>query len=352
MSRQRILTIAVVAALAIALIFLVYSRVTKKDDADTDPTPTAVVTVAPARAETVQAVIQLYGTVQADPAGAITIAAPRALLVGQVLVRAGEAVRAGQALIQVSDAPSSALAYRQAADAAVFATNDLARVQRLYDQRLAANDQLGAAKKAAADAAAALSQQKAQGSGPGGQTLTAPRAGIVTSVTATPGDHLAQDAPLAVLARAGAGSVRLSLEPSAGAVTAGEAVVLYPVFGGPPLHTRISLVGQAADPATKTLDAIAPLNGAALPIGSAVRGEVVTGSHAGLVVPKQSIVFDETGPHLFTISQGKAHRIFVKAGVDRGDEVEITGNVTAGALIAVEGAYELQDGMAVKARAR
>jgi len=338
-SRQRILTIAVVAALAIALIFLVYSRVTKKDDADTDPTPTAVVTVAPARAETVQAVIQLYGTVQADPAGAITIAAPRALLVGQVLVRAGEAVRAGQALIQVSDAPSSALAYRQAADAAVFATNDLARVQRLYDQRLAANDQLGAAKKAAADAAAALSQQKAQGSGPGGQTLTAPRAGIVTSVTATPGDHLAQDAPLAVLARAGA-------------VTAGEAVVLYPVFGGPPLHTRISLVGQAADPATKTLDAIAPLNGAALPIGSAVRGEVVTGSHAGLVVPKQSIVFDETGPHLFTISQGKAHRIFVKAGVDRGDEVEITGNVTAGALIAVEGAYELQDGMAVKARAR
>ena len=43
------------------------------------------------------------------------------------------------------------------------------------------------------------------------------------------------------------------------------------------------MVGRAADQTTKTLDAIVPLNGAALPIGAAVQGEVVTGVHTGLV---------------------------------------------------------------------
>ncbi len=352
MTRRRTLTIAAVVAVVVALGVLVFSRLTKKDAADTDPTPTAVVTVAPARAETVQNTIELYGVVQADPAGAVTIAAPRALIVGGVRAQVGQSVRAGQALVEVSDAPASALAYRQAADAATFARNDLARVQRLYDQRLAANDQLGAAKKAAADAEASLAQQKAQGSGPGGQTIVAPRAGIITSVTATPGVHTAQDAAMMVLARAGAASVKLSLEPSAGQVTVGEAVILHPVFGGPPIHTRISVVGLAADPTTKTLTAVAPLEGTTLPIGSAVRGEIVTGAHPGLVVPRQAVVFDETGPHLFTVSGGKAHRVFIKAGADHGDEIEITGPVAPGTPVAVEGAYELQDGMAVKARAK
>ncbi len=346
------ITLGVVAAVVIALAFLVYTRLTKTDEADTDPTPTAAVTVAPARAQTVENIIQLYGTVQADPAGAITIAAPRALIVGQVLAQAGQTVRAGEPLIQVSDAPASALAYRQAADAATFAHTDLARVQRLYDQRLAANDQLGAARKAAADADAALAQQKAQGSGPGGQTLKAPRAGVVTTITATPGDHVAQDAVLMTLSRAGAATAKLTLEPSAGTVSPGEAVRIYPVVGGPPILAHITIVGRATDPATKTLDAIVPLGAAVLPIGSGVRGDVATGAHHGVVVPRQAIVFDETGPHLFTVSQGKAHRVFVKAGADHGDVVEITGPVTPGTLVAVEGAYELQDGMAVKARAR
>ena len=346
------LIIGVAAMLLIALVILVLTRLGKKADADTDPIPVASVTVAPVRGGSVLSTIQLYGTVQADPAGAITMAAPRAVTITQVLARAGETVRAGQPLIQLTDAPSSALAFRQAADAATFAKLDLARVQRLYDERLAANDQLGAARKAAADAEAALAQQRAQGSGPGGQTLKAPRAGVITSVTATPGDHVAQDAALLVLARAGAAVVKLTLEPAAGAVHAGDAVVIHPTVGGAGVNSRITMVGQATDPTTKTLDAIAPLNGATLPIGSAVRAEIVAGAHPGLVAPRKAIVFDETGPHLFTVSQGKAHRVFVKVGADHGDEVEITGPVAPGALVAVEGAYELQDGMAVKARAQ
>jgi multidrug efflux pump subunit AcrA (membrane-fusion protein) len=69
-------------------------------------------------------------------------------------------------------------------------------------------------------------------------------------------------------------------------------------------------------------------------------------------VPRAAVVFDETGPHLFTVSAGKAHRVFVKTGLDHGADIEVAGALPAGAQVAVEGAYELQDGMAVKVRAK
>ena len=72
----------------------------------------------------------------------------------------------------------------------------------------------------------------------------------------------------------------------------------------------------------------------------------------GVVVPRSAVVFDETGPHLFTVSGGKAHRIFVQVGLDQGDAIEVSGTIGAGAQVAVEGAYELQDGMPVKVRGR
>jgi RND family efflux transporter MFP subunit len=289
--------------------------------------------------------------VQADPAGSVTLAAPKAAIVSRVLVRSGQVVSAGQALMEIANAPGSEMAYKQAADAVSFAQTDLARVQRLYDERLAASDQLAAAKKTLADAQAALTAQKQQGAGRALQVIAATQAGIVTTVSAAAGDHVAQDAPLVVLARANGAAVKLGLEPS-GKFAAGQAVTLRPVFGGPPIASHIAMVGRAADQTTKTLDAIVPLNGASLPIGASVEGAVVTGSHTGRVVPRAAVVFDETGPHVFLISGGKAQRAFVGVGLDYGQDIEITGKLPAGALVAVEGAYELQDGMAVQVRGR
>ena len=136
--------------------------------------------------------------------------------------------------MEIANAPGSELAYSQAADAVTFAQSDLARVQRLFDERLAATDQLIAAKKTLADAQAALTAQQKQGAGQALQTLTAPQAGVVTTVSAAAGDHVAQDAPLVVLARADGAAVKLGLEPS-GRFAVGQAVTLRPVFGGPPI---------------------------------------------------------------------------------------------------------------------
>jgi RND family efflux transporter MFP subunit len=351
MTRRRQLTYLAVAVLVAAVVAVVVLRRGKGEEAEAEPTPTAVVTLAAIRSEAVQDVASAYGVVQADPASSVTLAAPKAAIVVQVLVRSGQTVAAGQPLMEIANAPGAELAYGQAATAVTFAQSDLARVQRLYDERLAATDQLAAAKKALADAQAALTAQQRQGSGHARQTIRAAQAGVVTTVSAAAGDHVAQDAPLVVLARADKAVVKLGLEPS-GKVAVGQSVTLKPVYGGPPIASHIAMVGRAADQSTKTLDAIAPLAGASLPIGAAVQGDIVTGAHAGRVVPRASVVFDETGPHVFLISAGKAHRTFVALGLDHGSDIEITGQFPAGAQVAVEGAYELQDGMAVKVRGK
>ena len=348
MSRRTILITALVALAFAASVALLVARRGASADADDDVSPTASVTTAPIQSGTLTDVATAYGVVQADPAGTITLAAPRALIVQRVLVQPGQAVAAGQGLITVASAPGTDLAYRQAVDAATAAQGDLARVQRLFDAHLAAADQLTAARKAEADAQAALAAEQQQGAGPASQTLAAPGAAVVTNIAASPGDRIAQDASLMTLARQGAVSARLGLEPGAGAFAVGEAVTLHPVAGGGAVASRLAMVGRATDPQTKTILALAPLNGAALPIGAGVEADVVTGSHLGLTVPRAAVVFDETGDHVFVVAGGKARRVFVTVGRDYGDATEIKGPLAAGELVAVQGAYELQDGMAVK----
>jgi RND family efflux transporter MFP subunit len=350
MTRNRLLVLGAILVVAAVVVFLVLSR-RPGAGAAADPTPTAVVTLAPVRTGQLQDVVSTYGVVQADPAGSATLAAPKAAIVTRVLARSGETVTAGQTLVELVNAPASELAFKQASDAVTFARAELARVQRLYDERLAANDQLTAAKKTLADAEAALAAQQKQGTGRSAQAITAPHAGVVTTVSAAAGDHVAQDATLLVLARAGAVTVKLGLEPS-GRYAVGQPVTLKPVWGGQPIQSRITMVGRAADQTTKTIDAVVPLNGVALPIGAAVEGRVVTGVHTGAIVPRAAVVFDETGAHVFTVSGGKAHRVFVKTGLDQGDDIEVAGPLPPGTQVAVEGAYELQDGMAVRVRGK
>ncbi len=350
MTRSRLIALAAILVLVVGAAALVLMRHGGGgDDSDqSEPAATATITTAPIRGGVLQDVATVYGIVQADPAASRTLAAPRALIVEAVLARPGQAVGADEPLAVVASQPGAGLAYKQAADAAAAAKTDLARVQRLFDARLAAADQLIQAKKTLADADATLAAQQQQGAGRGRQTLTADAPAVVVSIAAAPGDHVAQDAAIMVLARQGALSVKLGIEPATGAVAAGDAVTIRSTAGGAPVASRLTMVGRAADPATHLVPAIAPVPGASLPVGAAVEADVVTGAHQGLAVPRGAVVFDETGAHVFVVANGKAERVFVTAGRDHGDEIEISGPIKAGQIVAVEGAYELQDGMAVK----
>ena len=322
------------------------------DAAGSEPAVVASITTASVRAQSVPDITHANGSIQPAAGAALTVASPKAAVVSQVFVGPGQAVHAGQPLVTLANAPASEQSYRQAADAESFAERDLARVKRLFDERLAASDQVSAAEKTLADAKAALAAQTAQGAGHASQVVVAPAAAVVVSVSAANGDRVAQDAALMVLAREGGLVAKLGVEPAdAVRVAPGQSVLLKPVFGGAALSSRLATVGQQTDPATKAVDATAPV-GAGFSVGAAVQAQIVTGSHQGLVVPRASVVFDETGPHLFTIAGGKAHRVFVTVGADQGQDIEVRGPLAAGAVVAVQGAYELQDGMSVRTGGR
>ena len=83
-------------------------------------------------------------------------------------------VRAGQPIVTVITAPANNAAYAQAKSAVDFATADLARVQRLFDGKLATNDQLANSRKTLADAQVNLEQQRSIGAGETEAVLRAP----------------------------------------------------------------------------------------------------------------------------------------------------------------------------------
>ncbi len=250
----------------------------------------------------------------------------------------------------VSGAPASQQAYRQAADAAAFAARDLERIKRMVDERLATNEQLSAAKKTLADARAALAAQTAAGGQLAIQQITAPAGGVVSTVSASPGEHVAADAPLATLGAVNGLTAVLGVEPAdAPKVRPGQRALITSVFDPTQqIASQITSVAAMIDPTSRLINAGATLQGATLPLGAAVRGQIVVGSHPGLLVPRAAVVDDEAGAHLFVVSGGKARQVAVRELGEYGDLIEVAGPLTAADQVAVAGAYELQDGMAVR----
>jgi RND family efflux transporter MFP subunit len=339
------------AAVLLALVGLVSWRLLSAPKADDDASPSsALVTLAPARRANVNQTVSAYGVITGSPAASRTVAAPRAVVVLRLLVAPGEAVAAGAPLAVIADTPASALAFRQAADAVTFAQRDLERVQRLYDQQLAAADQLGAAQKTLADAKAVAAAQSALGSGGKGQTLTAPQAGIVGAIPVAMGDHVAADAPLMSIIAVGGLTAQLGVEPAlAGKLAPGQSVALASALDPRPgVTSRLSLVGHAVDTASRLVNVTAPASALGLPLGAAVKGEITIASHPGLLVPHGAVVFDEDGAHLFLVKGGKAREVAVTAGPEQGDDIEVIGALQAGDAVAVQGADQIQDGQAVR----
>ena len=336
-------------AIVVAVLFLLLHKKSGADESGDDVQATATVSMAEVQSQTLSTVVRAYGTIQPAADAAVTISAPKAAVVTRLLVGLGQQVRAGQPLLELANAPATQQAYRQAADAVSFAETDLARLQRMAGEHLATNDQVSSAQKTLADARAALAAQEAQGAGRQTQVVSASSAAVVTALSAKAGDRVAQDTPLLTLARSGSLVASLNVQSdAAGAVKPGQSATLTSSFGGAPFATRLGTVGRLSDPATRAVLAAAPAPATAFPVGEAVQADIVTGTHQALVVPRAAVVFDETGTHVFTVAGGKAHRVFVKAGDGHGDQIEVSGPITAGTMVAVQGAYELQDGMSVR----
>ena len=345
----------VLAAVAALVVIWIAWRTLGAKPAEPDAqAPAALVNVAPVRAASIDETVSAYGVIAGSPAASRTLAAPRAVIVQRVLVTPGQPVGAGTPLMALVGTPATQLSYSQARDARAFAQRDLERVQRLMASHLAANDQLIAARKTLADAKAAVAAQSAAGAGLGAQTLTAPLAGVVGSVPVALGDHVAEGAPLLTVVATGGLIAQLGVEPTRAArLRPGQSVLIKSAFDpGNRFESHLAVVGRQVDLATRLINVTAPARAAGVALGAAVEGLITVASHGGLLVPRAAVVFDESGAHVFVVRGGKARQVAVKPGAEQGDDLEITGAVAAGEPVAVQGAYQLQDGSAVRIQRR
>ena len=294
--------------------------------------------------------LKLPGRVAFAPGAEAAVDAPLGGAVVRVHVGLGDRVTAGSALVTVRS-PDGA-ASRADADAAA-ATLEAARAaerrdRTLFEQGWVSQARLDVtaaeARRADAQLRAARARVGAYGA-PGSDGLTvvrSPIAGVVTRLSATPGQVLHEEA-LQVAAVADPRRVEL-------------------VFEAPPAAAALLKVGDAlestiagANAVAGAVVAIAPANangvvivrarpsGEVPPAGSVVSARVSTGAGSGaLVVPIDAVQTVEGTPSVFVLEEGGFRAHPVVTGRTSDGRIEIVSGLTGSESIAGAGAFLLK----------
>jgi len=322
--------------------------------AEATPAPSVQIETVALKQQAMSDTVSGYGVVSPDTRSLHTVSLPRPGRIASLSVSAGQVVKKGEVLLDFATAADATLAYLHAREAVNFARGELARTKQLVAQQLATQSQLAAAKKALAEAEAALQAQQRIGAGRAQERVTAPFDGVVTSVLAAQGERLATGAPLLTLARGGKSRVILGIEPDQVArVHPGMAVEVAPVFDRErKLTGRVAQVFGVIDPQTQFVDVLVELQGQVLMPGTKVRAKIRLDSRTAWVVPRSAVLQDARGAYIFQVHGGRAQRIDVRAGLEQDGLIAVRGAFVAGEPVVSLGNYELQDGMAVRGGAR
>ncbi|MFC4707722.1 efflux RND transporter periplasmic adaptor subunit [Paraburkholderia caffeinitolerans] len=322
--------------------------------------PSVAVQVVPVSRKPVSQQVVAYGVVGASGASTVTVSLPYIARVTRVFVQPGQTVARGAPLFVVQADPGTVVAFTQAQSAATLARGELARTQALYRDGLATQSQLASAQKALDDAQQALAAQSAAGVAAGAKTLAAPVAGVVSQLSAAPGDQIQAGAALAQLAGANAASahaanVSLGVEPAdAATIRAGDRVVLHPLSApqqSMQAQGQVAMVGAAVDAQSQLVNvgASVPLAGTAFLPGTRVRAEIDTQTGTWWEVPRAAVLQDAKGQYVYQVMPGnKAHRVAVTVKVEHGGSYGVDGALDAARGLVVSGNYELEEGMAVR----
>lgn len=295
-----------------------------------------------------------YGVVSPDTRALQSVSLPRPGQIVRLLVSAGQVVKKGVPLLEFATGANAALGYRQARQAVDFAQNEVARIEQLASQQLATQSQLAAAKKTLADAEAALLAQEKIGSGQALEQVTAPFDGVVVVLQGAQGDRLIAGAPVLQLARAGGQRVLLGVEPvDVARVHPGMAVSVAPVFNPErKVAGRVAQVFGMINPQTQFVDVLVAVPGGGLMPGTRVHAEIQLSRKAEWVVPRSAVLRDAQSAYVFQVRAGKARRVNVQTGLQRGGLIAVQGAFTASEPVVSLGNYELRDGMAVRGSGR
>jgi membrane fusion protein, multidrug efflux system len=314
--------------------------------------PVAQVETAAVEHKSISQTLTAYGGVVAAPGKTHFIAVSFESRVKHVLVSAGQVVNKGDALLEVEGTAASLLQLQQAESTEEETHKELEQTKRRFDMKLATNQELNQAQKAAADADLLLNSLRQQGVGSAGK-IHSDTGGVVAKVDVEDGQVAASGTPLIEIVASEDIEVKLGAEPEDVAkIAPGQKVGISLVNdpGSPAIEGTVRLVTQRVNPADRLVDVFVSLTpGTRLLLAAYVRGEIAIASRETLVVPREAVLPNESDFTLYLVHDDRAVEKKVKLGLETVSEVEvIDSSLKEGDRVVTVGNRELTDGMEIK----
>lgn len=334
----------------------------EKEEAPTVNAPPVM--VAPAVAERLEDRIEATGELRAQNAASVA-----AQVGGQVtkLVRdEGVAAAAGDTVIEIDpelrrlELDNARALAQQAHAQAEEAKRDLARMEKLHAQGVAADAKLdqvrtvlrtSASSRDAAQAQLGMAERALRDA-----SVSAPFAGLVARRYVSQGEFVQPGQKLFDLVALDPIEVEFHLpERDSSRVAQGASVgVRVAPFPDEVFRATVSVVSPTIDPQTRTLrvKALLPNPDGRLRPGLFARADLGIATREGVVmIPEDAILQRADGAVAFRLgAEQRAERRKLTLGTFQGGKVEVVEGLTAGDLVVVRGQELLSDGMAVSVR--
>ncbi len=315
----------------------------------------ALVKTVPIRKGTITENITVYGVTIPAPGALQIVSVPFESRVRNVMVSNGQKVSAGDDLLRIEPSPDTYLQFEQARNTLETARQSLQHFQRLFDLKLATNDQLLNAKQAFEQARLNLESMKKRGIN-GLRQIRADDAGLISKVLVQEGAIVPTGSALVEIVIQNRLEVRLGVESEdINQVQPNQEVLLsgVDVQKSNKVTGKIRKISSSVNPNTRLVDVfVAFASSGEFLLDEFVLGEITIASSQGLSVPRSAVLPEDSRYTLFTVKDERVVKHVVQIGLENGKEVEVIGTgLQAGDPIVVLGNYELKDGMAVKIEA-
>lgn len=327
------------------------------DVADAEPgeeasKPVAIVETVPLEKTGINETATAYGSVVAQPGELQSISVEYESRVVRLLIASGQQVEKDQPLIEIEPSPDAKLQLLEAKATREGADQELDQVQQRFALKLAVNQELQTAKRAAQSARTKLQSLESRGLA-GRLQLKADLSGVAGKINVQAGQIVAAGSPLLEIVPSKKIEVRLGIKTEdASRLQVGQPVQLSAVHQSNEqnIEGKIRLITRQVNPQTRLIDIFATLPpDSDLLLDSYVRAEIIITAKDALVVPRVAVLPDEGKHALFTIKDGHAVKHEVQLGLENATHVEVTGEgLQAGEQVVTTGNYELEDGMAVQ----
>lgn len=182
--------------------------------------------------------------------------------------------------------------------------------------------------------------------------VTAPVSGVVVSRPVVAGSQVSPSTSVATLAAMDPIEVVFHLpEREMGRVGAGQPIfVVVDAFPGRTFSGRVSQVGAAVDPRTRTVTVRGRVDNPDLALrpGMFARVELVLArKDAVLSVPREALLQGPQGPYVYVVEDNRAVTRPLTVGLEGSERVEVLAGVREGEPVVVVGQHRLRPGRAV-----